>query len=223
MNVPLPCALHDRLRRRAMTAAFAAALGAAALPAQAQYPQYPVGLAPERNFYVGLFGGLTGGGDKLATVRFSDGSTESINAGGLVHLGLGFVWQPVLTPLSVQATIGWHGDTITADNGDLRFTRVPIELLGFVHPAPNVRIGGGVRWVTSPELKTDVAGLNDSIRFKDTTGAVAEAGYRFGQRTWLNLRYTVEDYEAESVNGFAVQPTGKSAARSVGINVMFLF
>jgi Outer membrane protein beta-barrel domain len=180
-------------------------------------------MPPEQNFYFGLFGGLTGGGDKLATVRFNDGSTESINAGGLVHLGLGIVWQPALSPMSVQATIGWHGDTISADNGDLRFTRVPIELLGYIHPAPHWRFGGGVRWVTSPELKADVDGFDDSVRFKDTTGAVVEAGYRIGGRTWLNLRYTVEDYEAESVNGVAVVPTGKSSARSIGLNVMFLF
>lgn len=209
----------NRSAVRCALPALAAVLLAAALPAQAQFaPPAPY----ERNFYLGLFGGLTGGGDKLATVRFNDGSTESINAGGLVHLGIGFVWQPVLAPVSVQATIGWHGDTITADNGDLKFTRVPIELLGYLHPAPHVRIGGGVRWVTSPELKTDVPGINDTIRFKDTTGAVIEGGYRFGSRTWVNLRYTVEDYEAESVNGFAVLPAGKSSGRSIGINVVFM-
>jgi hypothetical protein len=196
-----------------------AALASAALPAAAQ----PFGAPPERNFYFGLMGGITGGGDKLAEVRYSNGDRESVRAGGLAHIAAGVVWQPTLTPLSVQATIGWHVDGITADNGDITFSRVPIEVLGYFTGVPNWRFGAGARFVRNAELEADVDGFVDTVTYKDATGLVLEAGYRIAPRGWLNLRYTDEQYEPERFNGAAIVPTGKTSARSVGLNLVWLF
>jgi hypothetical protein len=121
-----------RLAATLSAATLAATLATAALPALAQ----PVA-APERNFYFALFGGITGGGDKLAEVRYNNGDREAIRAGGLGHLAAGVVWQPTATPLSVQATVGWHFDNISARNGDITFSRVPIEVLGYFTGVPN--------------------------------------------------------------------------------------
>jgi hypothetical protein len=195
------------------------ALAGAALPAAAQ----PFGAPAERNFYFGLMGGITGGGDKLAEVRYSNGDRESVRAGGLAHIAAGVVWQPVLAPLSVQATIGWHVDGITADNGDITFSRVPIEVLGYFTGVPNWRFGAGARFVRNAELEADVDGFVDTVTYKDATGLVLEAGYRIAPRGWLNLRYTDEQYEPERFNGAAIVPTGKTSARSVGLNLVWLF
>lgn len=195
------------------------ALAGAVLPAAAQ----PFGAPPERNFYFGLMGGITGGGDKLAEVRYSNGDRESVRAGGLAHIAAGVVWQPVLAPLSVQATIGWHVDGITADNGDITFGRVPIEVLGYFTGVPNWRFGAGARFVRNAELEADVDGFVDTVTYKDATGLVLEAGYRIAPRGWLNLRYTDEQYEPERFNGAAIVPTGKTSARSVGLNLLWLF
>lgn len=196
----------------------AATLATAALPAPAQ----PFA-APERNFYFALFGGITGGGDKLAEVRYSNGDRESIRAGGLGHLAAGVVWQPTATPLSVQATVGWHFDNISARNGDITFSRVPIEVLGYFTGVPNWRFGGGARFIRDARLETDVDGFSDTVRYKDTTGLVLEAGYRIAPRGWVNLRYTDEEYEAKSFNGFNVTPTGKTSAQSIGLNIVWMF
>jgi hypothetical protein len=200
---------------------FAAAISvaaAAAAPASAQSPA-----VDDRNFYFALFGGVTGGGDRIAEVNYSNGDRESIRAGGLVHLAAGVVWQSPQLPLSVQATVGWHADSISARNGDVTFYRWPIEVLGYWHGVPNWRLGGGARFVNGAKLESDVNGFSDTVSFKDTTGFVIEAGYRLGLRGWINLRYIDESYEAESFNGFIVTPTGKSSARSAGVNLVWMF
>jgi len=194
------------------------ALPFVALPAHAQAP-----MGAERNFYFALFGGLTGGGDKLAEVVYSNGDREAIRAGGLAHLAAGVVWQPTQTPVSLQATIGWHADSINARNGDVKFTRLPFEVLGYWHGAPNLRLGGGARFVRDARLESDVGGFTDTVKFKDSTGYVLEAGLRLGPRGWVNLRYTDEEYEAESLNNVFIVPTGKTSARSFGINLVWTF
>lgn len=208
-----------RLAPTLRAALITTALATAAAPALAQ----PFGSVPERNFYFALMGGLTGGGDKLAEVRYSNGDRESIRAGGLGQLAAGVVWQPTATPLSLQATVGWHFDNISARNGDITFSRMPIEVLGYFTAVPNWRFGGGARFVRDARLETDIDGFSDTVRYKDSTGLVLEAGYRIAPRGWLNLRYTDEEYEAESFNGFNVVPTGSTSARSVGINLVWLF
>ena len=194
------------------------ALTAIAAPASAQAPA-----VDDRNFYFALFGGATGGGDRLAEVNYSNGDRESIRAGGLVHLAAGVVWQSPQLPLSVQATVGWHADAISARNGDVTFYRWPIEVLGYWHGVPNWRLGAGARFVNGAKLESDVNGFTDTVTFKDTTGFVIEAGCRLGLRGWINLRYIDESYEAESFNSFIVTPTGKSSARSAGVNVVWMF
>lgn len=201
------------LRPLAAVATTLMLLAAGAVQAQAM-PQEP------RNFYFTLFGGLTGGGDKLAEVRFSDGSRQSVNGGGLVHFGAGLTWQPQDTPFMLQSTIGYHVDNVTASNGDVTFSRVPIEVLGFYTGVPRWRFGGGARFVSSIELSSDVNGFSDSIKFKDTTGAVFEAGYQLAPKVWLNGRYTAEKYEAASVNGLSVISTGQTSGNSIGINLV---
>lgn len=207
---PIPCV-------RGLLGAGLALLACAAQPAAAQMPP------PQRNFYFALMGGLTGGGDELARVRFSDGYTESIRAGGLLHLNAGLIWQSPLVPVSMQATIGWHGDSINASNGDITFTRYPVEVLGFWHGAPNWRFGGGARFVNGAKFESDVNGFSDTVRYKDTVGLVVEGGFRVFPGGWLNLRYTDESYEPQSINGVNVIAGGKVSGRSVGLNFLFAF
>ena len=197
--------------------AAAAALSFVALPASAQMP------VPQRSAYFALFGGLSGGGDTLARVQFADGSSESIRAGGLIHLAAGVVLQAPQSPLALQATIGWQADSVNASNGDITFTRYPIELLGFWHGAPGWRFGGGMRLVNGAELESDVNGFRDTVTYKDTVGLVLEAGVKVFPGGWLNLRYTAEDYEPDAVNGFSVVSGGKVSGRAVGVNLLWTF
>jgi len=178
----------------------------------------------ERNFRVALQMGITGGGDTLASVRLSSGETEKIKAGGLVHLAAGLLWQPSQLPLGIQATAGYHVDNVTARNGELRFSRYPIEVLALFTGVPNLRLGTGVRYVNSPSLKIDIDGSpSTNVDFKNTIGVVAEIGYRFASRAWVALRGTFEEYETKSVNGASVGTTPKTSGDSIGVYVGFAF
>jgi len=167
--------------------------------------------------------GFTGGGDELATVTFTDGSTRSIRAGGLVHFGTGLLWQPAGGPVALQTTINYHFDDVYAANGTLRFSRYPLEVLGFFTGLPNWRFGAGPRFVFSPRLKVDLPGENSTVTFDDTIGAVAEAGYRIGNYMWINLRLTAERYKVKSFNGTNVRADSDVSGNSIGTNVVFYF
>ena len=180
--------------------------------------------APQSNLHFGMQFGLTSGGDTLATASFSNGSTERIKAGGLLHVAAGVVWTPPEIPFAGQFMVGYHVDSINADNGDLRFSRYPIEFLALYTGAGKLRLGAGLRYVTSPHLKVDVGGVaNTRVDYNNTTGVIAEVGYQFSPTVWVALRGTFEDYKVSAVNGSGVVSTGTINGNSLGMYVGVAF
>lgn len=201
--------------KRSLVALIAVAALAAGSAAHAQSGQ--------RDFRFALDLGITGGGDKLATVTFSDGTTESVRAGGLVQFGAGFLWQPSGGPVALQATFNYHVDDVSARNGSLTFSRYPLEVIGYYTGVPNFRFGAGPRFVFNPELRSDFPGNNSTITFEDTLGAVVEAGYRPVGQLWVNLRFTAEKYKVKSINGSNVTAASDVSGNSIGMNVVYGF
>lgn len=151
-----------------------------------------------------VFGaGVTFGGDKLATAVYDDGDEIDIDAGaGLaMHVGVDYRVSP---QFSVQGTVGYHVDSANAWNGDLRFERVPFELLGYYHINDKVRAGGGVRFVTNTALRCSGDCKFRDAEFDDTTSAVAELEYLFAPGVGFKLRY-VNDQFKEKRWGYKVK------------------
>jgi hypothetical protein len=147
-----------------------------------------------------LGGGLTFGGDKLATVGFSDGSTDNIRAGALLML-YGGAEVRLGDLVSFQATLGYHvDDTSPASNGKLRFSRMPVDLLLHFRLNEQLRLGAGMQLVHKPELKGsgDVSYIN--AKFDNATGAVLEGEYLFSPHVGLKLRYVSEEFELKGSN-----------------------
>lgn len=146
-------------------------------------------------FLVGA--GLTFGGDTLATVQFTNGTSEDIKGGGLFVL-YGGVEYRIGTAVSLQATVGYHvDDTSAASNGSVRFSRVPVDLLAFYHVNEQVRLGGGVQLVNGPELKGSGVASNVNIKFDNATGYVLEGEYLFNPKMGAKLRYVSEKFKPE--------------------------
>ena len=144
-----------------------------------------------------LGAGLTFGGDTLITVPFTDGSSDDIKAGGLIHLYGGGEYR-FSDVFALQATIGYHiNDTKAASNGSVRFTRIPVDLLGLYSLTDKVRIGGGAQFVSGPELKGSGVASNVNQKFDSTTGVVVEGEYLFTPHTGLKLRYVSEKFTPE--------------------------
>jgi hypothetical protein len=148
------------------------------------------------HFVLGI--GLTGGGEKLATVTYTNGDTQDIRSGGLVHYFAG-VDVRAAPWVSVQATIGYHIDSSAgASNGSVRFTRVPVEALGYFHVNDRLRLGGGLRYVSSPELRGRGVASNVGDRYDNTVGGVLEGEYKFTNWFGLKLRGVSETYKSRN-------------------------
>ncbi len=143
-----------------------------------------------------LFGvGLSGGGDKLASGQYEDGSAVDIRAGGLVYLTAGVDYH-LIPEFSLQGTINYHVDDQSAWNGDFRFERFPIELIGYYQPNPVFRVGGGVRYTVSPRLSSNGNAPEANASYANTTSAVVEAEYFADPNTGIKLRYVHETFKA---------------------------
>jgi len=192
----------------------------AALPAAAQAVSTQ---QPQRTVYFALVGGISGGGEELARVRFAGAPAESIDAGGLLHLAAGVVLHAPRSPFALQATIGWQSDSVRAENGEVSFTRHPIELIGFWHPAPHWRLGSGLRIVNDARFVADIHGLRDTVTYADSLGLVIETGLRVFPGGWINLRYVSESYEPQRLNGVPFAAGDSVSGRAFGVNLLWSF
>ncbi len=182
-------------------ALFSFALGAHALSEQGAPDQSPIPQMPhtKSGFHFVLNGGMTYGGDTIATARYTDGSTQDIKAGSLIQIGAGALYQFDEKPLALMLSANYQFDTATGKNGDLTFGRYPIEALAYYTGKERFRIGGGVRFVNSPEFNATINGITNKIVFDRTTGLVAEVGYQLSPRGWINFRFVSEKYKPNRV------------------------
>ena len=172
------------LRPLARAAVLALASLAAAGAAQAQSSIRPV-----------LGFGLTGGGDRFASVEYADGRTEDIRAGQFVYFYGGLTTE--LSPgITLQGTVGYHTDSTNASNGSIKFTRFPFELLGHVQVHEQIRVGGGLRFVTGAKYSESGALGSARVNFGNTVGVVGEVEYLFSPQFGLKMRFAKEEYKA---------------------------
>lgn len=159
--------------------------------------------------------GLTFGGDTFTKVKFDNGDNDNIKAGELAIFSVGAIYEQ--NNWQVQGTIGYYADTASGENGDVHFTRVPLEVLGF-WKKDNFRLGAGITHHLSPEFEVDIDGnsANGAVDFDDATGFVIQGDYFFANRFGLGLRLTSVEYETEFL-------AEKIDGDSVGIMFSFVF
>jgi long-subunit fatty acid transport protein len=159
--------------------------------------------------------GLTLGGDKLATAQYTNGDSASIHAGGLIQFQGGLEFA-VGSAMSVSASVGYHVDRASADNGSLKFDRFPVELLAHYKLNDQWRVGAGVRLVNSATLGgSGVASIPD-VEFDSTTGGVLQAEYMFSPKSSVVIRGVSEKYK---VKGF----TGSTDGSHFGVLLNYYF
>lgn len=162
-------------------------LALAALGAQA------ADVAPAVRPLVGM--GLTFGGETLATVQYSDGSSDSIKSGGLVHLYGGAEFK-LGTEVSIQATLGYHvDDTKNASNGSLRFSRYPVDLIVVYALDDKVRLGAGAQIVNGAKIAGSGVASGARVDFESSTGALVEAEYLFTPSLGAKLRFVSHQFK----------------------------
>lgn len=185
--------------RRARTSAAAVAVAAPSLLALLTLLAAPAAHAQGADRPVrGLVGlGVTGGGDKLATVQWSNGDSTNLHAGGQIDLRAGVDVRLGDTPFAVLASVGWFFQRAGGTNGSVTFERYPLELMGTWRVADAWRVAAGVRRAGNGKLEGRGAASNlGSTTFKSRLGAVVEGEWLFGGLYGLALRAVSEEYEA---------------------------
>lgn len=194
------------------------ALGLSEAPLSEQAPAAVAAAVDNINplrFLVGL--GLTFGGDDLLTIIYTDGATATVKAGGGFMIYAGAEYR-LNENVSLQATLGYHDDSITAKNAEASFSRIPLEFMGYFHVNDAIRLGAGTRFVSSPKLTASggVPPRNINQSFDSTIGLVIEGEWLIGPRFGLKLRNVSEKYKAQ---GFA----GTVSGNHTGIMGNFYF
>ncbi len=140
-----------------------------------------------------LEGGLHFGGDELARVPYTNGSTTSIDAGALFSFGIGAGFD--LAPdIESRVTIGIKTDEATASNGDISFTRYPIDVL-FLYNVGDWKLGGGITYHLNPKYEENGVGTGLRAEFDDALGLLLEIDRNLGI-IYLGARVTFIDYES---------------------------
>lgn len=131
------------------------------------------------------------GGDDIATVNFTDGSSQHVKTGQGLTLALGGHFRASeSSPFSVRATAGYKFVTTAARDADIGIDRKVFEVLGNYRWPSNWWVGAGVTHHAGIEFNGD--GFGPDVEFDDATGFTVEAGWK-----WIALSYTGMDYTDE--------------------------
>ena len=79
------------------------------------------------------------------TVVFTNGDTEKVKAYEGFYLGGGLAILDSDRSMEYQVTLAYKFALIDASNGDVEWTRIPLEALAF-YRFPRVRLGGGLTY-----------------------------------------------------------------------------
>jgi hypothetical protein len=139
--------------------------------------------------------GVDFGGRTIVVAEFTNGDTERIGAHEGFYLGGGVAYLP--TPnLELNLTAAYKFATIEARNGDIEWTRWPVDALAF-YRWPRFRAGGGLTYHVAPRLDGDGAAEGLDVRFKNALGAVVQADWRITEHMFLGVRFTALTYKAK--------------------------
>ena len=166
---------------------------------------------------------VTGGGDKLSHIEYTNGMSEDITAGGLVQLYGGAEYHEKGSPYGLQATFGYHVDSADARNGHQKFSRWPIEVIGLVNATPKFRFGVGARYAASPKFTSSGAGYIGNADFTAQIGGLVMAEWLITPSMGLQLRFVDEHYKARGVasNGGTTEYHIDGSHGGLGFNYYF--
>jgi Outer membrane protein beta-barrel domain len=148
--------------------------------------------------FKGLVGAtLTGGGETLVSVSYTNGTTETVKSGGLVQVFGGFEYQAEGSPFVIQGNLGYHVDDTTGKDSSVRFTRFPMEVLGLWQANDQLRVGLGLRKALNTKVSSSGAASSSigNTQFDSKVGAIVQGEWLIGPSASLFLRYVSEDYQ----------------------------
>ena len=163
-----------------------------------------------------LKAGYDFGGDTMVTVGFTDGSTETIKANEGFYFGGGAAIINDARNWEFHLTLAYKFSVINASNGDVDWTRMPLEALAF-YRFDKFRFGAGLAYHINPELEGSGLASPLDIKFKNALGTVLQADWLITDALAAGLRYTVIEYDAKAPF------SGKFKSDGVGLTFSWRF
>ncbi len=160
-----------------------------------------------------LKAGFDFGGDTLVNAVFTNGDTDSIKANEGFFVGAGAAFFNNSRTVSTEITINWKYTGISAENGDIDFTRFPVDALVFYN-FPKARLGAGATYHLNPELEGSDAGTGfvgggaGRVEYDDALGFLVQVDWRIAEKVAIGLRYTSLEYELPNSSAPAVDASG---------------
>jgi hypothetical protein len=163
-----------------------------------------------------LKAGFDLGGDTMVSVTFTNGETESVKANEGGYLGGGLAIFSDAKDWEFHITLAYKFSTIDAENGDIDWTRVPLEALAF-YRYERVRFGGGLAYHLDPKIEGSGVASGVNIKFKNALGAILQVDWLITEKIGLGARYTMLEYDAEA------PARGSSKANGFGLSFSWAF
>lgn len=158
---------------------------------------------PAKDHNLDLVFGLGFGGDTLAEVEFTDGSSDEIKAGSGLMFGLNFtkkIESDTQQPLFVKTGFNYIFDSISAENGDADFSRFPLEV-SIGTQIKRLQISAGATYHINPALDIEFDGLGSGkATAENAFGIILDATYIIPMKKRQNdlivgLKYTNIEYD----------------------------
>lgn len=198
------------LRRASLNASalvLASVLVAAPLVAQERM-QVAVAPGTPHHFAWVFDGTLEMGGDMLLELTFTDGSKQKIYTGQGGTVSFGAELRPRALPnLGLRALAGIKFTSTAADDANIMFTRVPLEVVASYYLPREWRVGAGLAYHTAVKLNGD--GFVSDVNFDPAAGATVELGWKWAAVTYTTMEYTV--------------PAGSLDASAIGLSFSWAF
>ena len=141
------------------------------------------------------------GGEPVATVDFTNGNSQNVNAGQGVSLGVGgeLSFLPK-AQFRLRGSVGFKYVTTAADNAHIRLTRIPLIFTANWVFHPSWRIGAGI--VSHQSIRFNAGGLGDNFTLTSSPGPIFEVAYKGIGLSYTALTYS--DYYGAPFNAGAV-------------------
>lgn len=148
---------------------------AGGVPAASVAPPPPARRGPPEGFgFAGRFF-AEAGGDDVAWVIFTDGSSDTITAGDGFGLGLGVHFRPKDSRVDFVGMWSYKLAQVVATNGSIDVSRTALELRGDYFFTDNV--WGSLGVVQHNGIKFNGGGLTSNLSFDDANGESLRLGY----------------------------------------------
>jgi len=154
-----------------------------------------------------ISGALEFGGDKVATVVYTDGSTQSVNAGQGVSLSIGGHYRFSSLPIDIMATAGYKYVTTKASNANIYISRVVPALQVSYWFTDSWWAGVGPTWHTNNEFRGGQFVQN--LKFDSAMGETVQGGWRWVALSYTNMKYKDQFGNKYDASNFGVVFIGR--------------